>query len=128
MNKRLAKKYKKKMLLLLLERAVKSLDDEKRNYRAYAQRIPFSELKTIKEIKGYRLEIRTSREEKHNYAHFHVVKGTEGMASIRIDTMDVQESSLPKNDLKKILEWAQSNRDIFVSTWNEFHGHRIVVE
>lgn len=124
----MAKKYKKKMLLLLLENAVKSLDNEKRNYRAYAQRIPFSELKTIKEIKGYRLEIRTSREDKHNYAHFHVVKGTEGMASIRIDTMDVQESSLPKNDLKKILEWAQSNRDIFVSIWNEFHGHRIVVE
>lgn len=128
MNKREAKKYKKKMLLLLLERAVQSLDDGKRNYRAHVQRIPYSELKTIKEINGYRLEIRTSREEKHNYAHFHVVKGTDGMASIRIDTMEVKESSLPKKDLKKILEWAQSNRNIFVATWNEFHGHRIVVE
>ena len=127
MNKRVAKKYKKKMILLTLESAVKSLDDEKRNYRAYVKRFPFTELRTIKEIKGYRLEIRTSREEKHNYAHFHIVKGTEGMASIRIDTMDVLESSLPKKDLKKIIEWAQNNRDILVATWNEFHGHRIVV-
>ena len=128
MNKREAKKYKKKMILLLLERAVGLLDDEKRNYHARVQRIPFSELRTIKEINGYRLEIRTSREEKHNYAHFHVVKGTDGMASIRIDTMDVQKSSLPKKDLKKILEWAKSNKDILAATWNEFHGHRIVVE
>ena len=128
MNKREAKKYKKKMLLLLLERAVGTLDDEKRNYHAHVQRIPFSELKKITEINGYRLEIRTSREEKHNYAHFHVVKGTDGMASIRIDTMDVLESSLPKKDLKKILEWAKDYRDVLVATWNEFHVHRIVVE
>ena len=113
---------------MLLERAVCSLDNESRNYSASVQRISFSELKTIKEINGYRLEIRSSREEKHNYAHFHVVKGTDGMASIRIDTMDVQESSLPKKDLKKILEWAQKNSDILVTTWNEFHGYRIVVE
>ena len=128
MIRRKAKKYKKKLILLLLERAVCSLDNESRNYSVSVQRIPFSELKTIKEINGYRLEIRSSREEKHNYAHFHVIKGTDGMASIRIDTMGVQESSLPKKDLNKILEWAQKNRDILVTTWNEFHGYRIVVE
>lgn len=70
------------MILLLLERAVCSLDNESRNYSASVQRIPISELKTIKEINGYRLEIRSSREEKHNYAHYHVVKWNDGMASI----------------------------------------------
>lgn len=79
-------------------------------------------------MSGYRIEIRSRREEHHNYVHFHVVKGTDGMASIRIDALEVSESSLPRKDLNKILEWAREYRDILVTTWNEFHGYRIIVE
>lgn len=104
------------------------LDENNGQYKARVIPVPSVELKTITKMNGYRIEIRTTREDKHNYAHFHVVKGTDGMASIRIDTMEVIESSLPKKDLSKILKWALENRDILVSTWNEFHGYRIVVE
>ena len=128
MNQRQAKKNKKRLILFLLEKAVCLLDDEENKYNARALRIPSAELKTITRINGYRIEIRSTREDKHNYAHFHVVKGTDGMASIRIDTMKVLESSLPKKDLNRILAWACANRDILITTWNEFHGYRIIVE
>ena len=40
----------------------------------------------------------------------------------------VIDSPLPKKDLNKILLWAHTNRDLLVEVWNEFHGHRILVE
>ena len=128
MKSRLEKKNSKRLLLLLLENRVAQLDEDGRKYKARVLRNPSFEIQTIKRINGYRIEIRSSREDKHNYAHFHVVKGTEGMASIRIDTLTVDKSSLPQKDLMKILEWAKANRDLLVNTWNVFHGHRILVE
>lgn len=128
MNRRQTKKNRKRLLLLILEKMVGSLDEKNGRYKARVLPVLSVELKTITKMNGYRIEIRTTREDNHNYAHFHVVKGTDGMASIRIDTMEVLESSLPQKDLKKILKWAGENRDILVTTWNEFHGYRIVVE
>lgn len=128
MNRRQTKKNRKKLLLLTLEKKAGSLDENNGKYKARVIPVPSVELKTITKMNGYRIEIRTTREDNHNYAHFHVVKGTDGMASIRIDTMEVLESSLPPKDLKKILKWAWENRDVLVATWNEFHGYRIIVE
>lgn len=128
MNQRQSKKLKRAMLLRLLEICVSQLDENNHAYKAKALRIPSHELKKMDIINGYRLEIRPSREDKHNYAHFHVVKGEDGMASIRIDTLEVIESSLPKNDLKRILEWASIHREDLVKVWNEYHGYRILVE
>lgn len=42
-----------------------------------------------------------SREKKHNYAHFRVGKGTDGMANVKIDITDIQELLLSKRELKK---------------------------
>ncbi len=128
MKYRINKKAKRSLLLKLLENSVSQLEENNCIYKTRTLRIPSRESKTLKNINGYRLEIRSSREDKHNYAHFHIVKGEEGMASIRIDTLQVIESSLPSKDEKKILKWAQENRDILVETWNEFHGYRILVE
>lgn len=128
MKYRINKKAKRSLLLKLLENSVSQLEENICIYKARTLRIPSRESKTLKNINGYRLEIRSSREDKHNYAHFHIVKGEEGMASIRIDTLQVIESSLPSKDEKKILKWAQENRDILVEVWNEFHGYRILVE
>lgn len=128
MNRRKKKKLKREILLKLLEASVKELDGEG-HYTARVVHNPSVELKTIFSINGYRIEIRTSRETNHKYAHFHVVKGkNEGMASIRIDDLTVLKSSLPKKDLRRILEWAQEKRDLLVRVWNEFHGSRIIVE
>lgn len=128
MNQRQLKKIRKKILLLALAQSVSALDEKEHKYNARALAIPSKELKTLTHIGSYRIEIRSSREEKHNYAHFHVVKGNEGMASIRIDDLTVIDSTLPKKDLNKILLWAHANRDLLVEVWNEFHGHRILVE
>ena len=121
-------KCKRSLLLTMLESEVSILDEEKRKYKARVLDYPYTQVKTIDRVAGYRVEIRSSREEKHNYAHFHVVKGTDGMASVRIDTLEAKESTLPNNDLKKILEWAQKNKELLKTVWNEFHGYRIYVE
>lgn len=128
MNQRQIKKYKKKLALLYLEKIVCMLDEDGGKYKAHVLRTPSAEVRTIKRLNGYRIEIRSAREDNHNYAHFHVVKGTDGMASIRIDTLEVLESSLPRKDLNKILEWALTNREILLNVWNEYHGCRIRVE
>ena len=122
MNRRQAEKTEKKLLLWSLENAVRLLNDYNAKYKAHVVHIPL-----VAKINGYRIEIRSSREEKHNYAHFHVVKGTDGQASIRIDTLEVLESSLPKKDLNKILNWAQDNQELLKKIWNGFHGYRITV-
>ena len=127
MNRRQAEKTEKKLLLWSLENAVRLLNDYNAKYKAHVVHIPLVENKTTANINGYRIEIRSSREEKHNYAHFHVVKGTDGQASIRIDTLEVLESSLPKKDLNKILNWAQDNQELLKKIWNGFHGYRITV-
>lgn len=127
MNRRQAEKTEKKLLLWSLENAVRLLNDNNAKYKAHVVHIPLVEKKTIAKINGYRIEIRSSREEKHNYAHFHVVKGTDGQASIRIDTLEVLESSLPKKDLNKVLNWAQDNQELLKKIWNGFHGYRITV-
>ena len=91
MNQRQLKKIRKKILLLALAQSVSALDEKEHKYNARALAIPSKEFKTLTHIGSYRIEIRSSREEKHNYAHFHVVKGNEGMASIRIDALTVIE-------------------------------------
>lgn len=88
MNQRQIKKYKKKLALLYLEKIVCMLDEDGGKYKAHVLRTPSAEVRTIKRLNGYRIEIRSTREDNHNYAHFHVVKGTDGMASIRIDTLE----------------------------------------
>ena len=50
------------------------------------------------------------------------------MASIRIDTLEVLESSLPETILKRIIVWTQNNKQILMETWNEFHEYRVIVE
>ena len=127
MNKRLTKKKKQELLLKILANKVSELDEDGGKYKARKLHKSFSELKTINRINGYRIEIRP-REEKHNYAHFHVVKGSDGMASIRIDTLEVLESSLPETILKRIIVWTQNNKQILMETWNEFHEYRVIVE
>lgn len=128
MKNRIQKKQMRGTYLRLLEYAVGMLGENRVRYHARVLRTSSWERRTLKCINGYRIEIRSSREEKHNYAHFHVVKGMDGMASIRIDTLQVLESSLAPKDLKKILDWAKNNRELLVSVWNEFHGYRIIVE
>jgi len=128
MNQRQVKKNNKKILLLLLGEAVSVLDKDGGKYKAHALRVPFIEIKTLTRVSGYRVEIRSSREDNHNYAHFHVVKGTDGVASIKIESLEVLESSLPKKDLNRILEWASTHKELLVATWNEFHGYRVIVE
>ncbi len=128
MNRRISKKNRRRIYLLLLEKAMNELDENDGIYSARALHIPSVEVRTLTNLNGYRIEIRSSREEKHNLAHFHVMKNKSGKASIRIDNLEVVESSLDNKTLKRVLDWAEENRNLLVSVWNEFHGYRILVE
>jgi hypothetical protein len=58
--------------------------------------------------------------EDHNPPHFHVL-GREGAAQIRIDTLEVIESS-GRIDLREALQWAAGNQALLAARWQEFSG------
>jgi hypothetical protein len=52
----------------------------------------------------------------HPPPHFHVVFA-EYRALVRIDTMTVWQGSLPRNKLRRIMEWATPRQAILMATW-----------
>lgn len=56
----------------------------------------------------------------HNPPHFHVL-GREGAAQVRIDTLEVMETS-GRIDLVEALEWAAENRAFLEEKWTEYSG------
>jgi hypothetical protein len=56
----------------------------------------------------------------HNPPHFHVL-GREGAAQVRIDTLEVMQTS-GKIDLREALDWAAANRALLEATWAELSG------
>lgn len=56
----------------------------------------------------------------HDPPHFHVL-GREGAAQVRIDTLEVIETS-GRIDLVEALEWAAENRAFLEEKWTEYSG------
>ena len=125
---------KEQMTLLKLRAAVVTLSNDlggrnKKPYKVSVRKIlPVeTELVTVGTINNnIKFEVR-EKESPHNEAHFHITIRGEGSGSYRISDLSVIESNISRRTEKKLLEWAQENRQILVDTWNEFHGFRVTV-
>ncbi len=60
-----------------------------------------------------------SNEQNHAIPHVHAQYG-EFEVSIAIETGEVLAGNLPKQNLKKAIEWVLSNRDKLQSDWNTY--------
>jgi Domain of unknown function (DUF4160) len=52
----------------------------------------------------------------HGPAHFHA-RHAEGSATVRIDTLEVIESSLGRRQLRFVLAWAELHQDELFENW-----------
>jgi Domain of unknown function (DUF4160) len=52
----------------------------------------------------------------HGPAHFHA-RHAEGSAKVRIDTLEVIESSLGRRQLRLVLAWAELHQDELAENW-----------
>jgi hypothetical protein len=52
----------------------------------------------------------------HGPSHFHA-RHSEGSAKIRIDTLEVIESSLGRRQLRFVLAWAELHQDELAENW-----------
>lgn len=136
MRKRIikAKISKEQMTLLKLRAAITALsndlgDRSKKTYKVTIRKIPpvETDLVTVGTINNnIKFEVR-EKESHHNEAHFHITIRGEGSGSYRISDFSAIETNIPGKTEKKLLAWAQENRQTLVDTWNEFHGYRITV-
>jgi hypothetical protein len=46
----------------------------------------------------------------HGFPHFHA-KHADGAAKVRIDTLEIIESNLPRRHLRLVLAWAELHQD-----------------
>lgn len=53
----------------------------------------------------------------HSPPHFHA-RHTEGSAKVRIDTLEVIDSSLGRRQLRFVLAWAELHKDELRENWN----------
>ena len=52
----------------------------------------------------------------HGPPHFHA-RHAEGAAKVRIDTIEVIDSSLPRRQLRLVLAWAELHQDELLENW-----------
>ena len=52
----------------------------------------------------------------HGPPHFHA-RHAEGNAKVRVDTVEVIESSLPRRQLRLVLAWAELHQDELLENW-----------
>ena len=125
---------KEQATLLKLKAAITDLSDNlggrsQKPYKVTVRKIPPAEtdLVTVGKINNnIKFEVR-EKELHHNEAHFHITIRGEGSGSHRISDFSAIETNIPGKTEKKLLAWAQENRQTLVDTWNEFHGYRITV-
>ena len=125
---------KKHLTLVLLKDAVSTLsksigDDSGTPYKVTLRKISPAETDLItvgKPNNNIKFEVR-EKESHHNEAHFHITIRGEGSGSYRISDFTAIETDIPSKTEKKLLAWAQENRQTLVDTWNQFHGYRITV-
>ena len=125
---------KKHITLFLLKDAISTLsksigNDSGAPYKVSIRKISPVETDLITVGKPYnniKFEVR-EKESHHNEAHFHITIRGEGSGSYRISDFTAIETDIPRKTEKKLLTWAQENRQTLVDTWNQFHGYRITV-
>lgn len=136
MNYTKKKLRKETIILLQLRRAIIELSNElagtsnEQNYKIKVQKIlPVEQdLVTVAYLnKKVKFEVR-EKEAHHNIPHFHITIKNEGDGSYKISDLTPIKSTIPRKTERKLLIWAEKNRQILVDTWNKFHGYRVMVE
>lgn len=97
-------------------------------YKFSCKRIPSAEwnIQTVGRINSLKIEVRNS-EKPHNLPHFHVTAPGKIDAVYTINPIAFYKGEIDGKSNKKILEWAEQNRDTLVKMWNDYHGYRIKV-
>ena len=119
---------KEQATLLKLKAAITDLSVDlggrsQKPYKVTIRKIPpvETDLVTVGKINNnIKFEVR-EKEPHHNEAHFHITIRGEGSGSYRISDFSAIETNIPGKTEKKLLAWAQENRQTLVYTWNEFH-------
>ena len=52
----------------------------------------------------------------HGPPHFHA-RHAEGSAKVRVDTVEVMDSTLPRRQLRLVLAWAELHQDELLENW-----------
>lgn len=63
----------------------------------------------------------------HGYPHFHA-RHAEGEAKVRIDELEVIESSLPRRQLRFVLAWAELHQPELEENWRCARAHETLQE
>lgn len=62
----------------------------------------------------------------HGYPHFHA-RHASGQAKVRIDSLEVLDSSLSRRELRLVLAWAELHRAELAENWRRARaGERLV--
>jgi hypothetical protein len=62
----------------------------------------------------------------HGFPHFHA-RHAEGEAKVRIDTLEVMDTSLDRRQLRLVLAWAELHRDELEENWHRARsGERLL--
>lgn len=56
----------------------------------------------------------------HNPPHFHAVFA-ESQELIIIETLETYSGGIPKKQRRKVIEWAETNKDYLLQKWTEYN-------
>lgn len=63
----------------------------------------------------------------HGHPHFHA-RHAEGQAKVRIDELEVIESSLGRRQLRFVLAWAELHQDELLENWRRARAGETLLE
>lgn len=63
----------------------------------------------------------------HGHPHFHA-RHAEGQAKVRIDELEVIESSLGRRQLRFVLAWAELHQDELLENWHRARAGETLLE
>lgn len=63
----------------------------------------------------------------HGHPHFHA-RHAEGQAKVRIDELEVIESSLERRQLRFVLAWAELHQDELLENWHRARAGETLLE
>ena len=63
----------------------------------------------------------------HGYPHFHA-RRAEGQAKVRIDILEVIESTMPRRQMRFVLAWAELHQDELRENWRRAREGETLLE
>jgi hypothetical protein len=63
----------------------------------------------------------------HGFPHFHA-RHSDGEAKVRIDTLEVMDSTLGRRSLRLVLAWAELHQDELAENWRRARAGETLIE